>query len=158
MNKTSASKILPGHEHIPDLDDYDLPAHIEIDYRKAKPNRFVGRVKFTHGGAWKGAGRKRSAEPTECHTITLSRADADKLRAVDPSLSRHSKNRRGTAALGLASARRHYKKATHSFGLSLFIAFLSPFLIEGLSIRFKRNCLRSGERSSGGSLAYYYRD
>lgn len=59
MNKKNGSKpTRSGHEHIPGLDDYELPDHIEIDYRKAKPNPFAGRVKLPS------AGRKSSKRQT----------------------------------------------------------------------------------------------
>ncbi len=95
MRKKNVSKRLKGRslrenssEYIPKLDDYELPSHIELDYSKAKPNRFAGRVKFTHGGKRTGSGRKRAREPLERHTITLYRSHAKRLRQLDPNLSR----------------------------------------------------------------------
>ncbi len=77
-----------GSEHIPKLDDYELKPHYDIDYSKAKPNRFAGRVKLTHGGPRKGAGRKPASEPVERHTITLYKSHVKYLRSVDPNLSK----------------------------------------------------------------------
>lgn len=73
--------------HIPKLDDYELKPHYDLDYRKAKPNRFAGRVKFTHGGPRPGAGRKRAPETVERHTITLYKSHAVFLRGLDKNLS-----------------------------------------------------------------------
>jgi hypothetical protein len=69
-----------------DLKD-QLRSYYKVDYSKAKPNRFAGRVKFTHGGARVGAGRKRASQPMERHTITLYRSHAKRLRALDSNLS-----------------------------------------------------------------------
>lgn len=83
----------PGSEYIPKLDDYELPAEYPFDPRKAKPNRFAGRVKLTHpnaiprGGARRGAGRKPAREPLERHTITLLKSDAKYLAKYDKRLS-----------------------------------------------------------------------
>ncbi len=88
MKKTHDSKINPNAERIAKLDDYELKPHYDVDYRKARPNRFAGRVKFTYGGARPGAGRKPAPEPVERHTITLYRSHAKRLRALDPNLSR----------------------------------------------------------------------
>lgn len=66
----------------------DLPPHIDFDYDTAKPNRFAGRVEFTHGGTRKGAGRKPAPEPTENHTITLYKSHVQLLKKLDPNLSR----------------------------------------------------------------------
>lgn len=77
-----------GSNHITKLDDYELKPHYDLDYRKAKPNRFAGRVKFTHGGARPGAGRKAAPEPVERHTITLYKTHADYLRRLDGNLSK----------------------------------------------------------------------
>jgi hypothetical protein len=87
MKKKSVSKENPS-DYIPRLDDYELPPHIELDYSKAKPNRFAGRVKWPHGGKRPGSGRKRAREPLERHTITLYRSHAKRLRQLDPNLSR----------------------------------------------------------------------
>jgi hypothetical protein len=114
MKKKNDSKRSTS-DYIPQLDDYDLPRHIEVDYSKAKPNRFAGRVKprkrpapiprppgtwgegprglgtgsagFTHGGKRGGAGRKPASEPIERHTITLYKSHAKRLRALDKNLS-----------------------------------------------------------------------
>ncbi len=74
--------------YIPKLDDYELPDEVPLDPAKMKPNRFAGRVKFTHGGKRTGSGRKRAREPLERHTITLYRSHAKRLRQLDPNLSR----------------------------------------------------------------------
>src|SRR6187401_1525997 len=58
--RTPKNAVIVHYEtpHIPGVDDYELPAELDIDYSKAKPNRFAARFKYTHGGARKGAGRK----------------------------------------------------------------------------------------------------
>ncbi len=88
--KDENKKQVVFHEtpHIPGLDDYELPAHIDFDYSKAKRNPYAGRVKYTHGGTRKGAGRKPAPEPTENHTITLYKSHVQLLRKLDPNLSR----------------------------------------------------------------------
>ncbi len=74
--------------YIPRLDDYELPDEVPLDPAKMKPNPFAGRVKFTHGGKRNGAGRKRAGEPLERHTITIYKSHAERLRKLDPNLSR----------------------------------------------------------------------
>jgi hypothetical protein len=74
--------------HIPKLDDYELKPHYDFDLCKAKPNRFAGRVRFSHGGARQGAGRKPAPEPVERHTITLYKTHANFLRRLDTNLSK----------------------------------------------------------------------
>ena len=73
-----------------DLND-QLRPYYKVNYRKAKPNRFAGRVKFTHGGTRPGAGRKSAVEtfgePIERHTVTLLKSHVDFLRALDGNLS-----------------------------------------------------------------------
>jgi hypothetical protein len=81
------SKINPNAEYVPALDDYDLPAHIDVDYTKARPNPYAGRVKFAHGGKRPGAGRKPGPQPIERHTITLYKEHAQYLRSLDQNLS-----------------------------------------------------------------------
>lgn len=89
MKKNNRPKrTFPGHEHIPALDDYELPPHIDVDYSKSKPNPYAGRVKFTHGGRRPGAGRRPGPEPIERHTITLYKTHAEYLRRLDRNLSR----------------------------------------------------------------------
>ena len=66
----------------------DLRLHYDADYRKSRPNRFAGRVKFSHGGARRGSGRKRAPETIERHTITFWKSHAKFLRTLDPNLSR----------------------------------------------------------------------
>ncbi len=69
------------------VDAYDLPKEYPFDPRKMKPNRFAGRVKFSHGGVRSGAGRKPAPEQVERHTITLYKSHADYLRHLDNNLS-----------------------------------------------------------------------
>ncbi len=75
-------------DHIPKLDNYELPAEYPFDRSKMKRNPFAGRVKFTHGGARVGAGRKKAPEPIERHTITFFKSHAQYLRRIDGNLSR----------------------------------------------------------------------
>ena len=70
-----------------ELED-DLRPHYDVDYRKSRPNRFAGRVKFSHGGRRAGAGRKRAPETLERHTITFYKSHARFLRTIDSNLSR----------------------------------------------------------------------
>ncbi len=72
----------------PNEHEDDLRPHYEVDYRKSRPNRFAGRVKFSHGGARTGAGRKRAPEILERHTITFYKSHAKFLRTIDSNLSR----------------------------------------------------------------------
>jgi len=81
-------KKIRDSSYIPKLDDYELKPHYELDYRKAKPNRFAGRVKFTHGGARPGAGRKSAPEPMERHTIAFYKSHVDYLLSLDRNLSK----------------------------------------------------------------------
>jgi hypothetical protein len=89
MKKRRDSESIPNSKgsYIPKLDDYELKPHYDLDYRKAKPNRFAGRVKFSHGGARPGAGRKPAPEPVERHTVTLYKSHARFLRSLDANLS-----------------------------------------------------------------------
>lgn len=73
--------------HIPGVDDYDLPAHIDFDYSKAKPNRFAGQVKFTRGGARKGAGRKPAPEPLIAKKVYLYPRHIKLFQKIDKNLS-----------------------------------------------------------------------
>ncbi len=77
-----------GSEHIPKLDDYELPEEFPFDPKKLRRNPYAGRVKYTHGGPRKGAGRKPASEPVERHTITLFKSQVEYLRTLDPNLSR----------------------------------------------------------------------
>lgn len=86
--KTSRRRKEKPSDFIPGLDDYDLPPHIDVDYSKAKPNRFARRPKVYHGGARLGAGRKPAPEPVERHTLAIYRSHADYLRSLDPNLSK----------------------------------------------------------------------
>jgi hypothetical protein len=70
------------------LDAYDLPVEAPLDPAKLKPNRFAGRVRFTHGGKRTGAGRKPAGEAVERHTVTLFKSQADYLRTLDSNLSK----------------------------------------------------------------------
>jgi hypothetical protein len=74
--------------HIAKLDDYELKPHYDFDYRKSKPNRFAGRVIFSHGRVRRGSSRKRAPERIERHTITLYKTHADYLRRLDANLSK----------------------------------------------------------------------
>jgi len=67
---------------IPSLDDYELKPHYDLDYSKAKPNRFV------HGGKRPGSGRKPAPAPIERHTVTLTTPQVNYLRKLDTNLSR----------------------------------------------------------------------
>jgi hypothetical protein len=87
MKKQVLSKINPNAPYNPKLDDYELPAEFAFDRKKMKRNPYAGRVKFTHGGARPGAGRKRLAEPVERHTITLFKSHTKFLRGLDRNLS-----------------------------------------------------------------------
>jgi hypothetical protein len=69
--------------HIPGVDDYELPDEVIIDYSKAKPNRFAGRIKYQIGGV-----RKTVGEPVERHTVTLIKSHVKYLRRLDANLSR----------------------------------------------------------------------
>ncbi len=79
--------------HIPGLDDYELPDHIEFDYSKAKPNRFAAppgepsNIKFTRGGARKGAGRKPAPEPLIPKKVYLYPRHLKLLKKLDSNLS-----------------------------------------------------------------------
>ena len=70
------------------LDAYELPREVPFDPAKMKPNRFAGRVQFSHGGKREGAGRKPAPEPVERHTVTLFKSHAEYLRSLDTNLSR----------------------------------------------------------------------
>ncbi len=74
--------------YIPKLDDYELKPHYDLDYRKAKPNRFARRVKISRGGARRDAGRQSKPEPVERHTIAFYKSHADYLRSLDRNLSK----------------------------------------------------------------------
>ncbi len=87
MKKQTISKINPNAPYIPGVDDYELPAEIKFDRSKARRNPYAARVKFAHGGARPGAGRKPLAEPVERHTITLLKSHTKFLRGLDSNLS-----------------------------------------------------------------------
>jgi hypothetical protein len=69
-------------------DAYELPTEVPFDPAMMKPNRFAGRVRFSHGGKRAGAGRKPAPEPVERHTVTLFKSHADYLRSLDTNLSK----------------------------------------------------------------------
>jgi hypothetical protein len=87
MKKDRESRTNRHAERVAKLDDYELKPHYDVEYSKAKPNRFAGRVKLSHGGPRANAGRKRAPEPIERHTITLYRSHAKYLRGLDKNLS-----------------------------------------------------------------------
>ncbi len=66
----------------------DLRPHYDVDYAKSRPNRFAGQVKFSHGGARAGSGRKPAPEVLERHTITFYKSHAKFLRSIDTNLSK----------------------------------------------------------------------
>ncbi len=70
------------------LDAYELPREVPFDPAKMKPNRFAGRVQYSHGGKRAGAGRKPALEPVERHTVTLFKSHAEYLRSLDRNLSK----------------------------------------------------------------------
>lgn len=71
------------------IDDYELPVHIEVDYSKAKPNRFVTDAHRTTAKRIAVAkGVNRRTEPTERHTVTLYGRQVAMLRTIDTDLSR----------------------------------------------------------------------
>ncbi len=76
-----------GSEYIPELDDYELPAEFSFDPKKMKPNRFAGRVKFTHGGPREGAGRKPGPEPLVAKRVYLYPRHVKVLERIDKNLS-----------------------------------------------------------------------
>ncbi len=86
--EASLSKVNSNAERLPKLDDYELRPHYDIDYRKARRNPYVGRVKFTHGGKPNSAKHKPTPEALERHTITLYKEHANYLRRLDSNLSR----------------------------------------------------------------------
>lgn len=67
--------------------DDDMLSHYEIDYSKAKPNRFAGRAKIRRGGARKGAGRKPSPEPLVAKRVYLYPRHIKLLARIDSNLS-----------------------------------------------------------------------
>ena len=69
-----------------DLNDQLRPEY-HIDYRKAKPNRFAGRVKLPGNGVRSGKKLKHTPDPVERHTITIYKSQAQFLRGIDKNLS-----------------------------------------------------------------------
>ena len=75
-------------EHIPGLDDFELKRHYDLDYSKAKPNRFA------HGGKRPRAGRKplpaheTKGKPIVRRTVTLTAPHLAYLRKLDSNVSR----------------------------------------------------------------------
>ena len=88
MKNKSMSQINPNAKRIPKLDDYDLPSEFPFDRSKMKPNPYAARVKFAHGGARPGAGRKPAPEPIERHMISFYKPHVKLLRSLDKNLSR----------------------------------------------------------------------
>jgi hypothetical protein len=74
-------------ESVVKLDRHELKPHYDLDYRKAKPNRFADRVKVPHGSTRPGADRKRAPEQVERHTITLTKSHVAYLHRLDANLS-----------------------------------------------------------------------
>ncbi|MGB8644758.1 MAG: hypothetical protein WCF84_05945 [Anaerolineae bacterium] len=88
MNKKKGSKrVIP----VAMTADDDLLPHYDLDYSKAKPNRFAGRPKVilgaNRGGRRQGAGRPPALEPVERHSITLLKSDVEYLRTLDAKIS-----------------------------------------------------------------------
>src|SRR5690242_19070488 len=87
MKTNRASKV--SAERLAKMDNYELPAHMELDYSKAKPNRFakyenhvrVVRVNIP-------TILTPTSEPKERHSVTLYRWQVKELRKLDPNLSR----------------------------------------------------------------------
>lgn len=67
--------------------DDDILPEYNIDYSKANPNRFAGRVKFTRGGARKGAGRKPAPEPLVSKRVYLYPRHLKLLAKIDTNIS-----------------------------------------------------------------------
>ncbi len=67
--------------------DDDMLPHYDLDYRKAKPNRFAGRVKLTHGGARPGAGRKPAPETLVSKRVYLYPRHVQLLKRLDKNMS-----------------------------------------------------------------------
>jgi hypothetical protein len=59
--------------HIPKLDDYELPAEYPLDPAKMKPNRFARRAKTTRGKQHTGAGHQAAPEPLDAHASEQTR-------------------------------------------------------------------------------------
>lgn len=79
--------------HIPGLDDYDLPPHIDIDYSKAKPNPYAARIKAARAKQsdkvqTSARAAKQNKEAVESHTVSLTKSDVKYLRKLAPNLSR----------------------------------------------------------------------
>jgi hypothetical protein len=72
-------------------EDDDLMPHYDIDYSKAKPNRFAERPKViigpVHGGSRQGAGRKPAPEPLVAKRVYLYRRHVKILQKIDKNLS-----------------------------------------------------------------------
>jgi hypothetical protein len=92
MSKKSASKRdSRGAIPVAMTEDDDLLPHYDIDYSKAKPNRFAGRPKViigpVHGGAREGAGRKAAPEPLVAKRVYLYPRHVRILQKIDKNLS-----------------------------------------------------------------------
>lgn len=78
---------------MPHLDDYELPDEVLLDPKKFRPNRFAAppgepsNIKFTRGGARKGAGRKPAPEPLIPKKIYLYPRHLKLLKKLDTNLS-----------------------------------------------------------------------
>jgi hypothetical protein len=92
MRKKSDSKRqTKGATPVAMTDDDDILPHYELDYRKAKPNRFAGRphvvVGPVRGGVRPGAGRKPSPEPVVAKRVYLYTRHVKILQKIDKNLS-----------------------------------------------------------------------
>jgi len=88
MKKDRASKVTHrATAYNPKLDDYELPVEVSIDAKKMKPNRFAGKVKFTHGGARPNAGRNPAPEQLVSKRIYLYPRHVKLLEKIDKNMS-----------------------------------------------------------------------
>ncbi|MBI4673605.1 MAG: hypothetical protein HY741_18290 [Chloroflexi bacterium] len=73
----------------PERDDPNdmLAPEYDLDFSQARPNRFAGKIKYTHGGARKGAGRKRGKELLIDKHIYLTPRHIKRLQKIDANLS-----------------------------------------------------------------------
>ena len=92
-----------GKSRIDGERDDELRPEYAIDYRQTRPNPYAGRVKFSHGGARPGAGRRpRFAHPMVRKTVRLTAEEIASLERLGAgSLSEGIR-----AALRKAGARR----------------------------------------------------
>lgn len=88
MKKDRGSKVVYRiTPHTSKLDDYELPSEVPLDPKKMKPNRFAGKVKFTHGGARTNAGRKRAPEQLVAKRVYLYPRHVKALEKIDKNVS-----------------------------------------------------------------------